>query len=281
MHYDTSQLDALQLTRLLQAAVAPRPIALVSSLSRDGVPNLAPFSFFGLVSLNPPVVVFSPVSRLRDGSLKHTLHNVEATGECVVHLVEQEQVGQMNLCAVEYEAAVNEFERSGFTPEKALHVRPFLVKECRVKLECRVQLVHSLGKTRGAGSLIIAGVVAIHVDDSLLDKGGKIKAMEYHPVARLGADWYTQVTPASLFEMPKPNKKDCIGMDRLPFFLKNSKQLSANQKASLALLDAHLLEDLASGPVAEIDMKRVVDLIDKGRVDEAWEMLYPATKMKI
>jgi len=281
MHYNTAQLDPIRITQLLQAALAPRPIGLVSSLNAAGTPNLAPFSFFGLVSLNPPVVVFAPVSRLRDGSFKDTLHNVEATGECVVHLVEQEQVGQMNLCAVEYEEVVNEFSRSGFTPGSALLVSPFLVKECRVKLECRVQAIHSLGNTRGAGNLVIARVVMVHIDDSLLDPDGKIKTVEYRPVARLGGDWYTRVAAETLFEMPKPNKKDCIGMDRLPLSITASNQLSPNQKASLALLDVHLLENRLHEPVTGMDISRAAALIDKGRANEAWELLYPSTKINV
>lgn len=275
MQYPVDKSDARTLTQLLQSAVAPRPIGLVSTVSASGEPNLAPFSFFGLMSLNPPVVTFSPVTRLRDGSTKHTLDNIKEVRQCVIHMVEEEQVGQMNLCAVEYGNGISEFEKSGFTREPAISVQPPLIKECRIKLECEIDLIHDLDTTPGAGSLVVARVVHIHIDESLLDKNGRIDTLEYYPVARLGGDWYTKVSPLSIFKMPKPNKKTCIGMDRLPAFIKDSPLLSLNHKARLALADENCLKGMSTARPPNPNLLYTVRaLLAEDRVEQAWSILH-------
>mgnify|MGYP002839238122 FL=1 len=122
----------------LLGAVGPRPIALASTISIDGDINLSPFSFFNIFSSNPPIVVFSPSRRVRDNSTKHTLHNVMATKEVVINIVNYSMVQQTSLSSTEYPEGVNEFVKSGFTPEPSEMVTPPRVKESPVQLECKV-----------------------------------------------------------------------------------------------------------------------------------------------
>ena len=138
MILDLATLSPAEKQNWLQHVVAPRPIALASTIDADGHVNLSPFSFFNLFSSNPPIVIFSPARRVRDNSIKHTLENVQAVPEVVIHLVTREMVQQQSLASCEFPSDVNEFTKAGFTEEKATRVRPPMVKEAPVKMECRV-----------------------------------------------------------------------------------------------------------------------------------------------
>lgn len=280
-----------ELHQLLLSSVAPRPIGLVSTIGEDGVPNLAPFSFFGLFSLTPPVVVFAPSRRVRDGSTKHTHDNLQVIPECVVHLVEEPQAWQMNLCANEYDKDISEFEKAGFTKAKATMVQPFLIRECRIKMECRVRNIVSLGDTGGAGSLVICDIVHLHIADKLLDKDGRFNLFSYKPIARLGSNWYTRMEPAGLFELPKPVRQPGIGIDRLPSFIMESNLFTKNQLAKLASVDAipdvdegmrdERLEGIRQFMKNNEPEKRIAqyaaELLEEGRIQKAWQVLLTLT----
>jgi flavin reductase (DIM6/NTAB) family NADH-FMN oxidoreductase RutF len=186
---------------LLTDVVQPRPIAFVSTLAADGTPNLAPFSFYNAVSANPPVVVFSPQLRGRDGAKKDTLRNVEATGEFVVATVTQAIAERMNLTSAEHPPEVNEFEVAGFTPLPSLLVRPARVAESPVNLECRLHQIVYLGDGPGAGSLIIGRVLLMHIDDALL-VNGRVASERLQTVGRMGGSRYARTD--STFDMPRP-----------------------------------------------------------------------------
>ena len=147
--------------QFLIGSVAPRPIAFVSTMDKEGNTNLAPFSFFNAFSSKPPIVVFSVGRRVQDGTTKDTLSNVEQTMECVINMVSHSIVRQMTLTAVNYPKGVNEFEKAGLTPLASDMVRPFRVKESPVQLECRVDQILPLGTEGGAGCLIICNVLCI------------------------------------------------------------------------------------------------------------------------
>ncbi|MCH9031927.1 MAG: flavin reductase family protein, partial [candidate division Zixibacteria bacterium] len=110
--------------RFLLGGVAPRPIALVSTVSKKGIRNLAPFSFFNAFSANPPIVVFSPGRRLRNATIKDTYTNLNETGECVIHAVTYSMTQQMNLTSAEFDSEVDEFIKSGFTTLPSETVTP-------------------------------------------------------------------------------------------------------------------------------------------------------------
>ncbi len=189
--------------KLATTFVQPRPIALVSTVSAEGVRNLAPFSFYNMVSANPPVVMFAPASR-RDGSGKDTLRNVEATGEFVVATVTRPIAERMNQCAFEYPPEVSEFDAAGFTCRPAVHVKPALVAESPVNIECVVLEVKRFGQGPGAGNVVFGRIVAIHVDDAVLADDGLVDAERLEAVGRMGRDEYAGTTDR--FELPRPTK---------------------------------------------------------------------------
>lgn len=218
----------------LQHAIAPRPICFASTIDAKGNVNLSPFSFFNLFSSNPPIVIFSPSRKGRDNTLKHSLENVMEVPECVINMVDYDMVQQMSLSSCEFAKGVDEFIKAGFTKEAATMVKPPMVKEAKIKLECRVNEIKSLGDQGGAGQLVIAEVLCMHIDDSILNAEGKmIDQTKMHHVARLGGDWYTKIDSSNLFKVAKPNTELGIGIDLLPESIRNSKILTGNHLGQL------------------------------------------------
>ena len=235
MKIDLSTLSPAQKQAWLQHAVAPRPIAFASTIDAAGNANLSPFSFFNLFSSNPPVVIFSAARRVRDNTTKHTLQNVEQVPECVINICDYAMVQQTSLASCEFPKGVDEFVKAGFTKEAATMVRVPMVKEAKIKMECKVLETKSLGENGGAGQLIIAEVLCMHVDDSILNsEGTMIDQRKIELVARLGGDWYCKVNPDNLFTVPKPNTQLGIGIDALPAGIRNSKTLTGNDLGMLA-----------------------------------------------
>lgn len=235
MKIDLSTLSPAQKQAWLQHAVAPRPIAFASTIDAAGNANLSPFSFFNLFSSNPPVVIFSAARRVRDNTTKHTLQNVIEVPECVINICDYVMVQQTSLASCEYPKGVDEFVKAGFTKEAATMVRVPMVKEAKIKMECKVLETKSLGENGGAGQLIIAEVLCMHVDDSILNsEGSMIDQRKIELVARLGGDWYCKVSPDNLFTVPKPNTQLGIGIDALPAGIRNSKTLTGNDLGMLA-----------------------------------------------
>ena len=148
-----------QLHQFLLGSVSPRPICFASTIDLDGRPNLAPFSFFNVVSANPPVIVFSPNNSGRDGTPKQTFLNAKAVPEVVVNVVSYAMVEQMNIAAAPWEHGVSEFEKAGFTPVASDLVKPFRVAESPVQIECKVIDIKEFGDGGGSGKLIMAQVV--------------------------------------------------------------------------------------------------------------------------
>ncbi len=232
-----SDLKPAEAQNYLQHAIAPRPICFASTIDKQGQVNLSPYSFFNLFSSNPPIAVFSPARRVRDNTTKHTLQNIEETGEVVINMVDYDLVQQMSLSSCEYPKSVNEFIKTGLTEQPATRVKPPMVKESKVKMECIVRQVIPLGQEGGAGNLVLAEILVLHIDPSILDANNNIDQTRYEPVARLGGNWYTRVTKDSLFEVEKPNVKLGIGFDQLPASVRNSTILTGNDLGMLANTD--------------------------------------------
>jgi len=290
MVIDLSSLNPMQKQQWLQHAIAPRPIALASTIDKDGNVNLSPFSFFNLFSSNPPVVVFSPSRRARDNSTKHTLDNVLEVPEVVINIVDYDMVQQTSLSSCEFPKGVNEFHKSGFTIEPATTVRPPMVKESKVKMECKVIEVKSLGTEGGAGNLVICEVLRMHVADSILNaEGTMIDQQKLHHVARLGGDWYSKVDASNLFMVAKPNVQLGIGIDALPESIRNSTILTGNNLGQLgnvheypsvdaAYEDERLKKIIQYFSVNPDEMDKELhqyakELLDAGKVNEAWQVL--------
>ena len=187
--------------KLLVGVILPRPIAFVSTLSPDGVANLAPFSFFTAVCPKPPVVCFCNSIRLRDGSKKDTLRNVEATGEFVINVVSEDFAEQMVACSGEYPSDVSEFDVSGLTPIASDLVKPPRVKESRVQMECRLLQVVTISTEPGGGSLVMGEVLRFHVDDGVMERGS-VDPDKLRAIGRMGGIQY--VRTSDRFSMARP-----------------------------------------------------------------------------
>src|SRR6478609_5871983 len=234
MILDLKDLKTAEKQYYLQHVVAPRPICFASTIDKAGHINLSPFSFFNLFSSNPPIVIFAPSRRVRDNTLKHTLQNVLEVPECVINIVDYNMVQQISLASCEFPKGVDEFIKAGFTKEAATLVKAPMVKEAKIKLECKINEVKSLGEEGGAGQLVIAEVLCMHVDERILGDDGKIDQQKLNLVARLGGDWYCKVDPTNLFKIPKPNTQLGIGVDALPDGIRNSHILTGNHLGMLA-----------------------------------------------
>jgi flavin reductase (DIM6/NTAB) family NADH-FMN oxidoreductase RutF len=179
------------LHRLYLGFVQPRPIAWASTRGRDGTLNLAPFSFYNMVSANPPVVIFSPALNAR-GEAKDTLRNIRETGEFVIATVTEDIAARMNDTSTEYPYGVSEFEAAGLTPRPATRVKAMLVAESPVNLECRMRQIISLGCEAGAGQVVFGDVLVIHVADAVLNDKGLIDPDRLRTVGRMGGHDYTR-----------------------------------------------------------------------------------------
>ena len=289
MFLQLKDLKTADVQNYLQHAIAPRPICFASTIDKAGQVNLSPFSFFNLFSSNPPVVIFSPARRVRDNTTKHSLENVLEVPEVVINIVDYDMVQQTSLSSCEYPKGVNEFVKAGFTEEKARMVTPPMVKESKVKMECRVLEVKPLGTEGGAGNLVICEVLCMHIDDSILDENGKIDQTKLHHVARLGGDWYCKVDEKNLFKVAKPNTQLGIGVDALPESIRNSPILTGNNLGQLAnvhempFVDPAFSDDRLKNIVQYYainpdDMDKELhryakELLDAGKVNEAWQVL--------
>ena len=202
--FDSETLETRDLHKLLLSAVAPRPIAFASTIDSKGNVNLSPFSYFNVFSSNPPILIFSPSRRVRDNTTKHTLQNADDTREVVINMVDYSIVEQMSKSSNEYAKGVNEFTETGLTEVSSLKVKPPRVLESPVSFECVVDNIISLGENGGAGQLVIAKVVHIHVNSEMLDSNDQIDPTKLDLVARLGGDWYSRVTKESMFTISKP-----------------------------------------------------------------------------
>jgi flavin reductase (DIM6/NTAB) family NADH-FMN oxidoreductase RutF len=201
MAVDPGAADAANIYKLMVGVIVPRPIAFVSTLSAAGIRNLAPFSFFTGISANPPVICFAPMIRSSDGQKKDTLRNIEETGEFVVNVVSENFAQQMNLCAPEYPADVDEFEMSGLTAMPSDLVKPPRVAESRIHMECKLhQIVEVSAKPLG-GSLVMGEVLRFHIADGLFTDF-KIDPDVLHAIGRMGGPAYTRTTDR--FDMLRP-----------------------------------------------------------------------------
>jgi flavin reductase (DIM6/NTAB) family NADH-FMN oxidoreductase RutF len=293
MIINLQQLNPIQKQAWLQHAIAPRPVCFASTIDKKGNVNLSPFSFFNLFSSNPPIVIFSPARRVRDNTTKHTLQNVIEVPEVVINIVDYDMVQQVSLASCEFPKETNEFIKAGFTQEPATIITPPMVKESKVKLECKVLEVKPLGTEGGAGNLVICEVLVMHIDESILnDEKTMIDQRKLHHIARLGGDWYCKVDETNLFMVEKPNTKLGIGIDALPAGIRNSKILTGNHLGQLA--NVHEYPVVEAGYEDE-KLKNIIqyfsinpdemdtelhtyakELLNKGMVREAWQVLLSA-----
>lgn len=278
-----------QLHQYLLGAIAPRPICFASTLDKDGNANLSPFSFFNVFGSNPATLVFSPSRRVRDNTIKHTLENIYDTMEVVINVVNYAMVQQTSLSSCEFAKGVDEFTKSGFTKLPSLKVKPWRVAESPVQLECKVLQVIETGTNGGAGNLVICEMLAMHINDAVLNDKQQIDPHQIDLVARMGFDFYCRASGAAVFEVPKPSTQIAIGLDNLPANIRDSNILSGNDLGKLAnvhempVIDASYDDDalrqiIQYYSINPDDMEKELHyyakkLLDEGKVQEAWQVL--------
>ena len=202
MKIDPANLDARAVHELLTASIMPRPIALVSTISKDGILNLAPFSYCSPICNKPSLVGFS-IGTKRDGTRKDTLLNIQATWEFVINIVNESMAEKMSQTAYVYPPDVDEFEEVGLTPVKADLVKPPLVGESPISLECRVAQIMEFGIVSRRNSFVIGEVLRFHIKDGLY-ADGKVQSPEVKTIGRMGGDFYCRTTDC--FDMERPSE---------------------------------------------------------------------------
>lgn len=287
-----SEVTTAKLHGILLGSVGPRPIALASTIDKQGRPNVSPFSFFNMFSANPPILIFSPARRVRDNTTKHTLDNIMEVKEVVVNIVNYEMVQQASLASTEFAEGVNEFIKAGFTMLRSDMVQPFRVAESPVQFECKVLKVEPLGQEGGAGNLVFCEVVKIHLDAHILDENGRVDQYKIDQVARLGGNWYSRAN-LGLFEVAKPISTIGIGMDQLPEHIRSSSILTGNDLGKLGNIeeipskkqvkdyidgDMELRALISSGNLLELH-KKAKTLLIADQLLAAWMVLLAQSEM--
>jgi flavin reductase (DIM6/NTAB) family NADH-FMN oxidoreductase RutF len=268
--------------------VTPRPIALASTIDEEGNVNLSPFSFFNVFSCDPPILIFSPSRRLRNNTTKHTLDNIRLVPQVAVSMVDFSIVHQVSLASCDYEKGTDEFIKAGFTKRISQLIAPPIVAEAKISFECSVKEIKSLGANGGAGQLVIAEVLCMHIADEILTPDKKVDQKKTDHVARLGGNWYARITSTELFQIDKPNANTGVGFDNLPEEMLKSEVLTGNHLAQLANVATMpvLLKNYKDDRLDAIlqffkpennRIKRIhsyaKELIDDGKITQAWQVL--------
>jgi len=281
-----------KLHQYLLGAVGPRPIALASTIDKDGNSNLSPFSFFNVFSANPPIAIFSPARRVRNNTTKHTLDNILENNEVVINVVSYDIVQQTSLSSTEYDCRVDEFIKSGLTPINSNLIKPFRVKESPVQMECTVNDVISLGEQGGAGNLVICEIKMLHINKNILNDAGAIDPNKIDLVGRMGGNWYCRSSKDALFEVEKPLRNLGIGVDNIPSEIRNSHILSGNDLGmlgnvesipSLDEVEKYMKENFSTEQIQDFSIRNkeavqelhsyAKELLSKNLIIEAWKIL--------
>ena len=272
---DVNSISSEDLYKHLTTSVAPRPIALVSTIDSNGICNLSPFSFFNVFSVKPPILIFSPVNRMKDNTKKDTLRNVIELKECVISIVNQKIAQQVSLASSNYDSKEDEFKKAGFSKLKSTHIKPFLIKESPVNFECKVNSIIPLGEDGGAGNLVVCEIIKIHLQEEIMDSKNKIDPVKLDLVSRLGGSWYGKTTSESLYEITKPISNIGIGIDNLPKEILNSKILSGSELAMLASVDSIPKSKNNKSDSLKTEEKHILakKLLKGKKIVEAWEIL--------
>jgi len=280
LHPKEIPIPALQ--AYLVHAIAPRPVAFVSTIDKNGNVNLSPFSFFNAFSSNPPVVIFSPARSGRTNTTKHTHDNVLEVPEAVINVVTYDMVHQTSLSSTEYPKGTNEFVKAGFTMLASEKVKPPRVKESPVQMECKVKEMIELGKNAGAGNLVICEIILIHLSESVLNEKKFIDQHKLDLVGRLGANWYVRASGNSIFEVTKPSANHGIGVDSIPEKIRNSTVLTGNNLGQLGNIENLPLREeviayknrFLKNVSEEKEIHSIAKkLLDEGRVEDGWKTL--------
>ncbi len=201
MQLDPQEMSVRELYGWMVQLITPRPIAWVSSLSQQGVPNLAPYSFFNGVGANPPMVMFCPANN-RAGEPKDTLRNVQQTGEFVVNMVTEAMAEQMNQTAAEYSPETDEFVAAGVAKVTSAKVQVPRVQSCKASMECRVHQILEMGQGPGGANLVIGQIVWLHVAADLFNAEDQFLSEDFDTIGRMGGNVYSHTRDRFNLERP-------------------------------------------------------------------------------
>ncbi len=200
MEIDPTGLSTSELYKVLTGSILPRPIAWVSTLNPAGQANLAPFSFFTVASVNPPILCFAPL--LDDNRTeKHTLANIRQTGEFVINIVSCELVERMNQTSAPYPPEVSEFTKAGVTQQASTTVSAPCVLEALIKFECTLRQIIGFGSEPMSGNLILGQICRIHLHPDVY-RHGRVDGQALDAVGRLAGNYYTTIRDR--FELARP-----------------------------------------------------------------------------
>ena len=202
MRIDFAVLDARTAYFWMASTITPRPVAWVSTCSAAGVTNLAPFSFFQMITPSPPTLMISPLLH-PNGSLKDTARNIEQTGEFVVNLVPFPMVDAMNASSFSFAADESEIERCGIATAPSEMVRPPRVAGVAASFECRMASMTAYPSGTPSCHIILGQVVLAHIDERILD-AGQVDPVKLDLVSRMGADWYGRTSGDANFSLQRP-----------------------------------------------------------------------------
>jgi flavin reductase (DIM6/NTAB) family NADH-FMN oxidoreductase RutF len=233
--FDPKSLSVQEIQGFLLSGVAPRPIALASTVDKDGNVNLAPFSFFNAFSANPPILCFSASRSGRTGETKDTYKNIKEVPEVCINIVEYSMVHQISFASSKFPKGINEFTKSGLTEAPSEKIKPPRVLESPISYECIVKQVIELGEGKGSGNLFICEVVNIQINDRVLTAEERIDPLLVNQVSRCGGPYYGQVEANRLFPIAQPQAQLGIGVDALSDEIRHSKVLTGNNLGQLAL----------------------------------------------
>ncbi|MAL65231.1 MAG: hypothetical protein CMF94_03920 [Candidatus Marinimicrobia bacterium] len=187
-------------------SIVPRPIALVSTTSTNGINNLAPFSYFNGVCSKPPTIMFAPARKGWDGKEKDTLINIRNTKEFSINIVSENIGEKMVKCSTDYEKEVDEYSKSGLSPLSSKKIKPPIVSESKISLECILNQIVQIGKEdAGSGFIVIGTIVLFHIDDEVYDNG-RIILDKLQPLGRVAGNGYVRSTNA--FDIVRTIKPD-------------------------------------------------------------------------
>ena len=206
MIYDPAEHPFSETHKLMIGSIVPRPIALVSTTSNDGINNLAPFSYFNGVCSKPPSIMFAPARRVWDGQEKDTLINIRNTKEFSINIVSEDIGEKMVKCSTDYGIEVDEYSKSGLSPLSSKKIKPPIVSESKISLECILNQIVQIGKEdAGSGFIVIGTIVLFHIDDEVYDNG-RIILDKLQPLGRVAGNGYVRSTNAfDIVRTIKPN----------------------------------------------------------------------------
>ncbi len=200
MDIKTSDIDKKRIYKLMTSTIVPRPIAWISTVSKDGIFNVAPFSYFAGVSSSPPLLMVSIGSK-ETGEKKDTWKNIEETGEFVVNIVTKDLLEKMNITSVGFDENVDEFNEANLTPEQSLTVKAPRIKESPINIECRKFEIINIEKM----GIIFGEILNFHIKDDLLNEKGYVDTKKIEIVGRLGGAEYCIISKNNTLEIKRPD----------------------------------------------------------------------------